>query len=90
MSEAKCSNVSEDANANFTLMATKNSKNYLNKTTSMSVGLPKTKMQERNTQGVGQLFCWIYAVRSLLKILGLKLLKEQNQSHKEGLSKLLV
>ena len=42
MSEAKCSNVSENANANFTLMATKNSKNYLIKTTSMSVGLSKT------------------------------------------------
>ena len=41
MSEAKCSNVNENANANFTLMATKNSKNYLIKTTSMSVGLSK-------------------------------------------------
>ena len=31
---------------------------------------------------------YIYAVRSLLKI-PLKLLKEQNQNHKEGLSKLI-
>ena len=46
------------------------------------------KDQERNKQGVGQLFCWIYAVRSLLKIL-LKLLKEESQNHKECLSKLL-
>ena len=45
-------------------------------------------MLERNKQGVGQLFCLIYAVRSLLKIL-LKLLKERNQNHKEGLSKQL-
>ena len=41
MSEAKCSNVSKNANASFNLMATKNSGNYLIKTTSMSVGLSK-------------------------------------------------